>query len=180
MHIETLTALTPELTESFLVLYRESFAGMEKRAAARQSLTDDEFRHDMTNPSVKKWVCWVGETAAALAFMTTDLELLPWISPAYYAERFPDHDRRGAIHYFGGVVVHPDHRRGAVARKIIARAVQDAAKQEAIVAFDCCAFNVDTVRLPEMIARIGGRVATVVPHEIDVQRYYAYEIKEAV
>lgn len=180
MRIERMSVLPDDLITAFRGLYRESFEDMDRRAAARQSLTDEEFVEEMHHEAVEKWVAWTEDgQAAGLAFMTADLSLVPWISIPYYANRFPEHYARNAIFYFGSLVVHPDHRGGPAARTLIAECCRYSAAAEAIIAFDCCEFNVDVVRLPEMIARISGRVAVVQPHELDAQRYYAYEMKEA-
>lgn len=177
MRIEIVNDLAPELITMFRDLYRDSFAGMDERAAARQSLTDDEFVEEMGHPSVVKWLCWTSDdNPAALAFMTTDLTHLPWVSAAYYDARFPDHAARRAIHYFGGLVVHPDHRGGHAYRAVLLSLLEHAAERDAIIAFDCCAFNVDQVRLPQTLAKLASRVGTLNAHEIDVQRYYAYEM----
>lgn len=180
MHIETIQTLPPRLTERFCKLYREGFAELDRRAAARQSLTDEEFVEEMSHPSVVKWIAWDGDEPVALMFMATDLTIVPWISLPYYEHRFPEHYARNAIYYYGGLVVHPDRRGGAVVKALLTEGWRYVIERDAVVAFDCCNFNADVLRLPEVIERVGRRMTSVEATELDAQHYYAYEIKEAV
>jgi hypothetical protein len=177
LRIEVTTSLAPDLVERFLELYQESFAPLAIQAAARQSLTDDEFREEMAHPAVLKWLGYLDGEPVAMMFFSKDLSILPWISVPYFAHHFPDHFGRGAIYYFGGLLVHPDHRGGRVVKAMLEAGSRQIASDDAIAAFDCCAFNVAEIRLPEMIAKIAGRLCDVTPHDIDTQHYYAYELR---
>ena len=180
MLIERVSALPDHLVTQFRGLYRESFKDMDRRAAARQSLTDEEFVEEMGHDAVVKWIARTEDgDVAGLGFMTADLSLVPWISIPYYADRFPDHYLRTAIYYLGGLVVVPEHRGGPAVRELIADMCRHSAAADAIIAFDCCEFNVGVIRLPEMIARISEQAGAVAHHELDAQRYYAYEMKAA-
>lgn len=178
LEIATRSELTPEEVERFLELYQESFAPLAIASAARQSLTDDEFREEMAHPSVVKWMAFLDGDPVGLMFFSKDLSILPWISEPYFAHHFPSFHARGAIYYFGGLLVQPAHRGGRVIRSLFETAARVVAADEALVAFDCCAYNVTEVRLPEMIAMIGGRVCDLTPSDaIDTQHYYAYELR---
>ena len=48
----------------------------------------------------------------------------------------------------------------------------------AIAAFDCCAYNVNVLRLPELIATVGQRLGRVETVELDSQQYFAYLFSE--
>jgi hypothetical protein len=182
VHIETTTVLPAHLRERFCELYRDGFVELDKRAAARQSLTDEEFVDEMSHPSVVKWIAWNEDEdePIALMFMATDLTIVPWISLPYYQHRFPEHYERKAVYYYGGLVVHPDRRGGAVVKALLTEGWRYVIERDAVVAFDCCSFNADVMRLPEVIERVGRRMTNVEATELDVQHYYAYEIKEAV
>jgi hypothetical protein len=177
LRIECTTELDPALVPAFLALYRESFAPLEILSAARQSLTDDEFLEEMAHPAVVKWVGYVDEQPVALMFFSKDLSILPWISVPYFAHYFPDHYGRGAIYYFGGLLVQPEHRGGRVIKAMLEAGTRQIAADDAIAAFDCCAFNVAEIRLPEMIAKIAGRLCDLTTHDIDTQHYYPYELR---
>ena len=169
------TKLDHETTEEFLSVYRDSFAPLEDKAAARQSLTDEEFRQEMLDESVLKFVAWDERgQVAALAFVCTDLSVVPWISIPYFEQRFPEHHARGAIYYYGALLVRPDLRGGATSYELLKELCRFTAMNKAIAAFDCCRYNEDTVKLPELVATVAREVCVVDTQQIDHQRYYAY------
>src|SRR3712207_1893444 len=107
--VDRLTAIPVEMAAEFLEVYRAAFAPLEKLAAARQSLTNDEFLEEMVDPSVVKFVARDAEgNAVGLAFMATDLTKVPWISVPFFEAQFPDHMARQAVFYFGAMLVRPD------------------------------------------------------------------------
>jgi hypothetical protein len=167
--------LADTTVEDFLVVYRESFAELDDKAAARQSLTDDEFREEMHTERVLKFVAWdSGARPAALAFVATDLEVVPWISPHYYALRYPEHFARRAIFYFGALLVRPGYRGGVLSYALLKELTRFVAAHGGIAAFDCCQFNHDAIGLPDLIGAVASEVCEVDRQEIDAQRYYAY------
>jgi hypothetical protein len=178
VRIETPSALPADMAEDFLKIYRAAFEPMEVLAAARQSLTDEEFLDELAHPDVFKWVAWDEfDTPCAMAFMATELSLMPWISIPYYKARFPEHYERKAIYYFGGLLVHPDYQGSSAAVDLIAAVVAKIGADNAIAAFDCCQFNVDR-RFPQMIADVAARVCVSVdPQVIDHQTYFAYDMR---
>lgn len=166
-----------DVTERFLDVYRAAFAPMATRAAARQSLTDDEFRAEMRDPRVTKLVAVDGTgEPGSLVLVATDLAAVPWISQAYYAARFPEHHARGAVFYVNAVVVRPDRQGGPWARAVLEELYRFVAEHRAVMAFDCCAYNVDVVRLVDATARVAAEVAHVETVELDQQRYYAFDM----
>lgn len=177
-HVVTrLTAIDDAVTEEFRAVYRKAFAPLETLAAARQALTDDEFRAEMTDPRVVKFVAAdpSGEVCA-LAFMATDLNLVPWVSVPYFAKKFPDHYARGAIFYVGALLVRAERQGGPWVKVIVDDMVRYVAEHRGVAAFDCCGFNTDVVKLPETLARATHRLAYAETVELDAQRYYAYEM----
>ncbi|MDQ1446548.1 MAG: hypothetical protein QOI20_3012, partial [Acidimicrobiaceae bacterium] len=99
MRIEIRSSLPTDMAEDFLKVYRAAFEPLETLSAVRQSLTDAEFIEEMHHPAVLKWVAWDEfDQPCGLAFMTTDLALVPWISLPYYRARFPEHYERNAIY----------------------------------------------------------------------------------
>ena len=173
--VEILGAVDESLTEDFLVIYRAAFEPLMRKAPARQWLTDDEFRHEMTDPSVLKFVAKAedGEEVVALACMSTDLSKVPWISEPYYADRYPDHYARGAIFYFGAMLVRPERQGGPWAKYLLDHIFHYVAQRRGIGAFDCCGFNVDTVALPDLIVRASHRKIHLDLQVLDQQTYYA-------
>ncbi len=175
MSITVERRIDDETPEEFLEVYRAAFAPLEALAAARQSLTDDEFREEMTDESVLKFVCQNRDgITVALSFVATDLSAVPWISPVYFAERFPEHYERHAIWYFGALLVLPEHQGGPWVNALLEEMVTAVVANDGIAAFDCCAFNVTEMGVPDFVEAATRRVAEVDCIEIDVQRYYAY------
>ncbi|HEU0130694.1 MAG TPA: hypothetical protein VFQ85_06855 [Mycobacteriales bacterium] len=175
--VARLTEVPDDLAEQFLAVYRAAFAPLETRSAARQSLTDDEFRAEMRDARVTKLVAFdENGDAGAMAIVATDLAVVPWISVPYYAHRFPEHFARGAVYYVNAAVVRPDRQGGPWTKAVLEELYRFVAERRAVMAFDCCGYNVDTVKLVEATARAAHRIAHVETHELDQQRYYAFDM----
>jgi hypothetical protein len=175
--VERLIDVAEPLVEQFLAVYRAAFAPLETRAAARQSLTDDEFREEMRDPRVTKLVAFddAGE-AGSMAIVATDLAVVPWISVPYYAQRFPEQYARGAVYYVNAAVVRPDRQGGPWAKVVLDALYRFVADNRAVMAFDSCGFNVDVIKLVESTARAAHRIAHVETVELDRQHYYAFDM----
>lgn len=168
--VEELSVVDRQVAERFLVIYRAAFTPLETLAPVRQGLTDEEFRDQMFDPSVTKFVAWdENDEPAALAFMATDLSAVPWISVPYFRARFPEHFGRGAIYYFGALLVSPEHQGGPWASRVLRAARRAVLTARAIAVFDCCEYNADR-KLPDLAARVG---TWMTPTELEAQRYYA-------
>jgi hypothetical protein len=175
--VARLTSVSDELSEAFLAVYRAAFAPLDTLSAARQSLTDDEFRDEMRDPRVTKIVAFDADgEAGSMAFVATDLSIVPWISVPYYAHRFPEQFARGAVYYVNAAVVRPDRQGGAWTRVVLEELYRFVAENRAVMAFDCCGYNVDVVRLVEATERVARTVAHVEVTELDQQRYYAFDM----
>lgn len=168
-----------ETQEEFLVIYREAYASLETLAAARQALTDDEFRMEMNLESVLKFVGRNDEDEpCALCFVATDLSVVPWISPAYFGVHFPEQYARGAVYYFGALLVRLKDQGGEWIAKMLEAMTHRIAGDRAVCAFDCCEFNVTEVGVPSFVAEMTARHAKLETHKVDVQHYYAYVLGE--
>lgn len=177
IRVERVTEIPADVVEDFLVAYRAAFEPLEVLAPARQALTDDEFREEMTDNRVLKFVARDEDgTAVALSFMTTDLSIVPWVSIPYYAHRFPEHYARDAICYVGALLVRPERQGGPWVKAVVDDVLTCVAERRGIVAFDCCGFNADVVKLPDTLARAAHRLAYAETTELDQQRYYAYDM----
>ncbi|MCU1484856.1 MAG: hypothetical protein JWN67_1602 [Actinomycetia bacterium] len=169
-----LTEVPDDVVEDFLQIYRDAFAPLEVRSPARQSHTDEEFRHEMADPSVLKFVALDrNDEIIGLSLVATDLSTVPWISVPYYQARFPDHVAEGRLFYFGAMLVRPDRQGGPWAKFVLDHIFTFLAERQGIGAFDCCGFNVDVVGLPDLIERAGHRIARFDLTHLDRQDYYA-------
>jgi len=173
--VEILHEVSPAVAEEFLVIYRAAFDPLKSKSPARQWLTDEEFLHEMADPSVLKFVARANESddIVALACMSTDLSTVPWISEPYFEEQYPDHYARSAIFYFGAMLVRPERQGGPWAKYLLDHIFYYVAERRGIGAFDCCGFNVETVALPDLIVRASHRLIHLDLQTLDRQTYYA-------
>lgn len=156
-------------------LYRESVAPLAELAAGVQSFSDRELEEQLRNESVIKLVGRDGDgRPQAFCLTTTDLTIVPWISPAYFARRFPEHHERRAIFYIVTIVVQPDRQGGLWAYALLKDLTRVVASRHGIAAFDCCSYNQETVNVPELARRVAGRFCDVDPLQVDTQQFYAY------
>lgn len=177
-HVDVVTAVPDQIVEDFLAVYREAFADLDVRSPARQSLTDDEFRHEMADPSVLKFVARNGDgDIVGMSIVASDLATVPWISVPYFQARFPEHMATGRLFYFGALLVRPERQGGPWAKFLLDHLFHFLAEREAIGAFDCCGYNVDVVGLPELIARAGHRIARFQLEPLDRQEYHAVVVE---
>ncbi|GAA2519493.1 hypothetical protein [Pilimelia columellifera] len=153
-------------------LYRAAFTPLQAKAAARHMLDADEFAAEMVDERIEKHVVWDGERPIALNTLTTDLAAVPWVSPEFYAQRYPDRAERGALFYLGYTLVHPDYEGQAIYARLIARLARRANDARAVVAFDVCGYNDQTRNLAAGIAGL-SRTLDMTLETIDVQTYYA-------
>lgn len=175
MRVSIETVIDTATTEQFLALYRAAFDPLVPLAAGRQSLTDDEFRSEMAEESALKFVGWNRhDEPVAMAVMNTDLSTLPWVSQEFWVQRYPEHAARNAIHYYGVILVSPHVKGGLWAYRLLLATVTYTATHQAIAAFDCCRHNVESVKLPQMVADVGHKLANLEVEEVDTQHYYAY------
>ncbi len=173
--VEALSSVAPHLADEFLAIYRAAFSPLELLSPARQVLADDEFLTAMHDESVIKFVGWDKEhMACAMAVIATDLSSVPWVSVPYFAARYPDQHGRRAIYYFHALLVRPELQGGPWARLMLEELTRAMAAIRAVAAFDCCGHTVRNARLPEVIARVAGRLVHLEPEELDQQHYFAY------
>jgi hypothetical protein len=178
MRVTIEPTIPPYLVSSFYDLYVAAFGPLRTRAAARQVLTLHEFAQEMTDPRVDKYVVWDVdargvERAVALTTFTNDLSTVPWIEPAYYAHRYPEHYARGAVFYLGFTLVDPGLHLAGVFSMTVGKIVERLVEERAVCAWDICAHNDTVLQLGAGIERIITRMAEVTVGSIDVQTYYA-------
>jgi hypothetical protein len=109
-----------------------------------------------------------------MVVINTDLDTVPWASPAFWRRRYPEQAARGAIFYFGALLVSSEVRGGPWAHRMLSETVRYTARNHAVAAFDCCQHNVDEVQLPRMIAEVARSLSFVDTEQVDAQVYYAY------
>lgn len=103
-----LTVVHGEGLEEAWEVYESSFEELKRNHPCRQSLHRIEFDEFMANTEVTKlFVKEDGELVAGSLF-TKNFALVPWISPQYYDEHFPEYIHRRM--YAQSFFVRPDKR----------------------------------------------------------------------
>ncbi|MCD4525170.1 pyruvoyl-dependent arginine decarboxylase [Nocardioides sp. cx-173] len=165
--VDTVTAA------DYYQLYRDAFSGIETRAVARHMLHESEFLEEMHDPRVRKYIAWGHDgQAIGMTTLTTDLEAVPWISPRWFARRFPEHSARNAVYYFGFALVHPEHQGAQVLHAMIEPMALEVMKNRGVVSWDMCAFN-DARGFGETYMKLLEAYGEVSTEVIDHQTYYA-------
>ena len=165
--------LTGAPADALYGLYQPAFEPLKVRSAARQVLTRAEFMEQMRDERVDKYVAWENDNAPiGLITLTCHLESVPWISPDYFAARYPDQWARNAIYYMGVILAHPRSRDARFLDTIVRMSLEPLAAERAVIAYDMCGYNRTVRRLAERIGDVVQEYAGIEPEELDRQHYY--------
>jgi len=168
------TVVTGPVADAFWDLYQEAFEPLRARAAARHVLYRDEFDAELHDPRVTKLLARDEQgTAVGLTTLATDLTAVPWISPEFFAARYPEHAARGAVWYIGFTLVHPGRRSTRTFMDMIDALVDHLAQHRVVCAYDVSRFNDDSLRFADNLRRHLERTRDVTVETVDRQTYYA-------
>lgn len=174
LHVTVETVVPDDGIAMFQRLYEETFGPLRTKAAARQVLHPEEFRAEMTDPRVLKHVARSATgDPIGLTTLTRHLETVPWISPEYFAARYPEHAARNAIYYAGFTLVAPTMRQGAAFHVMIGSVVQILVAERAAVGWDICSYNNTRFSFADSIRAVLDEQAEVEVAVEDSQTYYA-------
>lgn len=157
---------------TFHELYRAAFDPLKSRSAARQVLTPPEFVDQMTDPRVVKYVAWTAHgQPVGMTTLTNDLDAIPWVSPDYFAEHYPEQWVRQAVYYLGFTLTHPMQRRQRFVETMLRVGIEEMVAERAVLAFDVCAFNHDVLRFGERLESVLADFPGSTLEAIDTQYY---------
>lgn len=159
------------IARRFWSLYDVAFGPLRTASPCRQALTEQEFHEEMQDERIVKLVVWDGDEAVAMALLATDLAAIPWISPDYFAARFPDQYARGAIYYLGAILTAPHRREAGNAQILGNEMVRYVAERDGVFAFDCASLNHPYMYQFGQHSCEG--VIEYKPEELDTQHYYS-------
>ena len=126
----------PVLSDRLWDLYEASYLPMNDKSPSHERLFRDEFEDALREPSNRIWVLWDDNSPVAMGLIATEIGRTRYLSRAYFEGRFPDHARRGAVHYIMLLVVHPVYAaQGAIVR-LAREALQREAADGALLVFD--------------------------------------------
>lgn len=166
------TVLTGAPAKALYRLYRPAFEPLKVRSAARQVLTRSEFLDQMRDERIDKYVAWEnGSEPIGMITLTRDLESVPWISPEYFAARYPDHWARNAVYYLGIILAHPRNHTARFLDTIVRLSLEPLANDRALIAYDMCHYNASR-RLAERVADVVRQYAGIEAEELDRQLYF--------
>lgn len=175
--LTVVTELDEVTTSAFYELYKAAFEPLRTKAIARQVLHRHEFFAEMTDERI--WKILVRDhdgEPVGLTILTYDLATVPWISPEYFAARYPTHAARNAIFYLGFTLVTPKHRRSRVFEDMLIEVLERVADANAICGYDICAYNNEALRFADNIAGVLNRHALMKIERLDTQTYYGAEV----
>ncbi|MEI6170081.1 MAG: hypothetical protein WCP56_03765 [Candidatus Saccharibacteria bacterium] len=175
MKITRETQVDIELEDKFWKLYNTAFADLRTASPCRQYMHESEFRDEMSDARMLKFVLWEDDMALAMALVAVDLRAIDWISPEFFEMKYPDHYKQGTIYYFGALLVDPGLQGLHYSELLLAELINFVVSNNGIAAFDC--YSKNSKWLPELIEQMGDRVAVVEMTELGYQAYYAIESK---
>jgi hypothetical protein len=169
--------IADELVGEFYAMYAAAFGPMRTRAAARHLLSAAEFAEEMADKRIEKYVVWADDGAPlALTTLTDDVTAVAWVSPDFYAARYPGHTASGTLFYLGYSLVRPDRPAHRAARLMLDRIVDRLIEERAVCVFDVSTYN-DSRAVGRFAAALrrarGARLET-----LDVQTYYGITFGE--
>lgn len=168
--------IAPETLGRLVAMYELGFQPIEGLSAVDQAFTSEEVDRYLRDSRVLKFIGKCGPDPVALAMVTNDLSSVKWINPQYYEVRYPEHARRSAIYYYLCLVVHPRHQHGPWVTAITEAISMRVGAEMAVMAFDCCQYNVETVGVPSFAKAVTERFVDLEFTELDTQKYYAIEV----
>ena len=175
MRIAVETATDDGTAETFWAVYHEAFAPLATRAAARQVLHRSEFLDEMRDERVLKYVAYDdAEQPVGMATLTSSLETVPWISPAYFEARWPEHYAQGRLYYVGFILVSPKAQRRGLYARLLGEIVRKLSDEKAVAGYDACAYNDEVAGLTRATARLVQARADAEFVALDVQTYYGF------
>ena len=159
--------------EALLQLYRCAFDPLKVQAAARHVLTREEFLGQLEDHRIDKYVAWEdsGEPVSIIT-LTRQLHTVPWISPEYFAARYPEHWARNAVYYLGFALARPTTQKSRFLEMAVRMAIEPLAMEKAVIAYDVCSYNNSVLGLSERIAEVFRGYSHARPEELDSQIYY--------
>lgn len=174
--IEVTAVVDDAVGDALWGLYLAAFEGLREHAASRHMLTRAEFDLEALDPRVDKYIAWRDTSPVGLVTLTRDLTTVPWISPEFYAARYPAQAAQRTIFYTSLAVVHPTERLSDAFPRLVSLAAEHVKAVEGVFAADMCRLNTEVLRLDRAVTALLTRAwGGVQPVELDRQVFLAWE-----
>lgn len=170
------------LADKLWQLYELAYHGIVELTVTREMLYRDEFDEAIADPSNRMWVLWDDDAPVGMTLVATDIAKTRYLSRAYFEHHFPDHMRRGVVHYILMLVVHPAHTAKGALVRLSRDGMALEASEGALLVFDSPEMNQPdlTGGFAEMAARSARTVAGETPVlHLETQRYFAIDFAAA-
>jgi len=119
------------LTDRLWDLYESAYTEVSYQSPSHEMRFRDEFDDALRDPANRIWILWDDSSPVAMTMVATEVSPARYLSRNYFDSNFPEHSRRGAIHYIVFLVVHPVYAaQGAIvrmAREVLQREAADGA-----------------------------------------------------
>lgn len=125
----------------------------------------------MSDERVVKFGLWAEDELVGLSLLATDLAAVPWLSEAYFANRFPVQYAEGRIYYLSEISVAPNYQRKGHVSQLLAEVVNYVLSNNAIIGFDCAGVNSRIVPRLSKLA-MERQAAHTEMEELDREHYY--------
>ena len=168
----------PALSAKLWHLYEVSYAGMSEQAVTREVLYRSEFDAAIADPTNRLWVLWDDTMPVGMSLVATDIGATRYLSRAYFEHHYPDHMRRGAVHYIMWLVVHPAHTAKGSIIRLCKEGMALEASDGALLVFDSPQIHQPSIKggFAEIAARSAKSVAGPAPvHHLETQHYFAID-----
>ncbi|MDO8364275.1 MAG: hypothetical protein Q7V88_15395 [Actinomycetota bacterium] len=166
------------LSDKLWELYEVAYRGSAEQAVTREMLFRSEFDETIADPTNRLWVVWDDSVPVGMSLVATDIGSTRYLSRAYFEHHFPEHMRRGAVHYIMWLVIHPVYQaRGTIVR-LAKEGLALEASEGALLVFDSPESKQPEVGggFAEMMSRLARSIAGEAPvHHLETQRYFAVD-----
>ncbi len=166
------------LADKLWNLYDVAYGELASQAVTREMLFRSEFDSTIADPTNRLWVLWDDNMPVGMSLVATDIGSTRYLSRAYFELHYPDHMRRGVVHYIMWLVIHPAHvAKGAIIR-LAKEGLALEASEGALLVFDSPEANQPGITggFAEMMARLSKAVAAEAPvHHLETQHYFAVD-----
>jgi hypothetical protein len=169
------SALRPALWR----IYNDAFVHLAETSLLQQSVNEEDFMRLIDDERTIK-VLATDKCGApiGLALLTNELELVPLLSPAALAKRFPAEYRRNAIYYCIFVFVVPGARPLNLISRLLQAMMDITSARDGIGIFDASAQSRDA-GIVTAANRLANRYPDSEFSEIDCQTYYSIKLPHA-
>lgn len=153
-------------------MYEIAFEPLQELALLNHLYARDEFEALLADDRVIKIIARSEGEPVGLAMVTSELSIVPQISPPFLHKRFPEEAARSAVFFGIMVFVAEAYMRSTVFARLVAGMGQVTAEESGVIVFDICRHNMETFQLEEQIKSIAFWFPGATFDLIDQQSYF--------